>query len=100
MRLPWQVQWLRLNAPNAWVLGLIPGQGSRSHMPQLSSYDLVQLNKQKLKLNKKNEIDLNEACHIALSFVIKWEKSVLKKFVSYNPIFVKNIHMHISYKNF
>ena len=29
------VQWLRLCAPNARGPGLIPGQGTRSHMPQL-----------------------------------------------------------------
>ena len=29
------VQWLRLCAPNAGALGSIPGQGVRSHMPQL-----------------------------------------------------------------
>ena len=29
------VQWLRLCAPNAGGLGLIPGQGTRSYMPQL-----------------------------------------------------------------
>ena len=29
------VQWLRLHTPNAGSLGLIPGQGTRSHMPQL-----------------------------------------------------------------
>ena len=29
------VQWLRLCAPNAGGLGLIPGQGARSHMQQL-----------------------------------------------------------------
>ena len=29
------VQWLRLRAPNAGGLELIPGQGSRSHVPQL-----------------------------------------------------------------
>ncbi|TEA30083.1 hypothetical protein DBR06_SOUSAS18210011, partial [Sousa chinensis] len=28
-------QWLRLCAPNAGGPGLIPGQGTRSHMPQL-----------------------------------------------------------------
>ena len=27
-----EVQWLRLHAPNAGGLGLIPGQGTRSHM--------------------------------------------------------------------
>ncbi|TEA23136.1 hypothetical protein DBR06_SOUSAS5410070, partial [Sousa chinensis] len=29
------VQWLRLHAPNTGVLGSIPGQGTRSRMPQL-----------------------------------------------------------------
>ena len=29
------VQWLRLRAPNARGPGSIPGQGTRSHMPQL-----------------------------------------------------------------
>ena len=29
------VQWLRLHAPNAGGLGSIPGQGTRSYMPQL-----------------------------------------------------------------
>ncbi|TEA39679.1 hypothetical protein DBR06_SOUSAS3410146, partial [Sousa chinensis] len=29
------VQWLRLRAPNAGGLGSIPGQGTRSHVPQL-----------------------------------------------------------------
>ncbi|TEA25323.1 hypothetical protein DBR06_SOUSAS21410020, partial [Sousa chinensis] len=28
-------QWLRLRTPNAGGPGLIPGQGTRSHMPQL-----------------------------------------------------------------
>ncbi|TEA40711.1 hypothetical protein DBR06_SOUSAS1310003, partial [Sousa chinensis] len=32
---PLVVQWLRLLAPNAGGLGSIPGQGTRSHMPQL-----------------------------------------------------------------
>ena len=31
------VQWLRLHAPNAGGMGSIPGQGTRSHMPQLKS---------------------------------------------------------------
>ena len=30
------VQWLRLRAPSAGTLGLIPGQGTRSHMLRLS----------------------------------------------------------------
>ena len=32
------VQWLRLHAPNAGDPGLIPGQGTRFHMPQLSCF--------------------------------------------------------------
>ncbi|TEA42750.1 hypothetical protein DBR06_SOUSAS1610279, partial [Sousa chinensis] len=30
------VQWLRLHTPNAGGPGSIPGQGTRSHMPQIS----------------------------------------------------------------
>ena len=29
------VQWLRLHAPNAGGLGSVPGQGTRSHVPEL-----------------------------------------------------------------
>ena len=29
------IQWLRFCAANAGALGLIPGQGTKSHMPQL-----------------------------------------------------------------
>ena len=29
------VQWLRLHAPNAWGSGSIPGQETRSRLPQL-----------------------------------------------------------------
>ena len=32
---PLVVQWLRLHGPKAGGPGLIPGQGTRSHMPQL-----------------------------------------------------------------
>ena len=32
------VQWLRFHAPNAGGLGLIPGQGTRSRMPQLRAH--------------------------------------------------------------
>lgn len=31
------VQWLRLTAPNAGGQDSIPGQGTRSHMPQVES---------------------------------------------------------------
>ena len=34
------IQWLRLYAPNARGLGLITGQGTRSHMLQLRVYML------------------------------------------------------------
>ena len=33
-------QWLRLRAPNAGGPGLIPGQGTRSRMPQLRAHML------------------------------------------------------------
>ncbi|TEA34838.1 hypothetical protein DBR06_SOUSAS4310016, partial [Sousa chinensis] len=32
------VQWLRLCAPNAGNPGSIPGQGTRTRMPQLRAY--------------------------------------------------------------
>ena len=31
-----EVQWLRLRTPNAGGPGVIPGQGTRSHTPQLN----------------------------------------------------------------
>ena len=53
------VQWLRLHIPNAGSPGLIPGRGTRSHMPELKilqaatkikeplcfNHDLAQTNK-------------------------------------------------------
>ena len=44
------VQWLRLCAASAGGLGSIPGQGTRSHMPQLSA---TKLKKKKWKKKKK-----------------------------------------------
>ena len=38
------VQWLRLYAPNAGDLGLIPGQETGTHMLQLKIKDLVYCN--------------------------------------------------------
>ena len=37
-RLSLVVQWLRLHSPKAGGWGLIPGQGSRFHMPQLRAH--------------------------------------------------------------
>ena len=49
------VQWLRLLAPNAGGLGLIPGQGTRSHMPQLKmSCAMIKSWRSQNKQNKKN----------------------------------------------
>ena len=49
------VQWLRLQAPNAGGLGLIPGQGTRSHMPQLKmSCAAIKTWRSQNKQNKKN----------------------------------------------
>ena len=36
------VQWLRLCAPNAGSLGSIPGQGTKSEMPQLSLHAVTE----------------------------------------------------------
>jgi len=45
------VQWLRLRSPIAGGMGSIPGQGTRSHMPQL-----VQLNNKYKKIKIKSYI--------------------------------------------
>ena len=50
------VQWLRLHAPNAEGLGLIPGQGTRSHMLQPS----VHMPQQKILLAAMIE---DSVCH-------------------------------------
>ena len=43
------VQWLRLHTPNAGGLGSIPGQGTRSHMPQLSPDTAIHIKNKYLK---------------------------------------------------
>ena len=48
------VQWLRVQAPNAGGLGLIPDQGTRSHMPKLKIEDPVCHYSQINKLNFKS----------------------------------------------
>ena len=50
------VQWLRFCTPNTGGLGLIPGQGTRSHMPQLRVLML------QLKTKTKTKKD-PECCH-------------------------------------
>ena len=52
------VQWLGLHAPSAGDPGSIPGQGTRSHRPQLKSLyaaskDLVQISKEIFFFNFK-----------------------------------------------
>ena len=49
------VKWLRLSTPNAGGPGLIPGQGTRSHMPQLRP-SIAQEIKINIKKKKKNKI--------------------------------------------
>ena len=46
------IQWLRLQAPNAGDLDLIPCQGTRSHKPQLR-VQVLQLRLSEIKLKKK-----------------------------------------------
>ena len=58
------VQWLRLRIPNSGSLGSIPGQGTRSHMPQLrglhaSAKDLAQPNKEKYFFKKRGAMGDN-----------------------------------------
>ena len=45
------VQWLRLRVPSAGDPGLIPGQGTRSYMPQLKAC-MLQLRPGAAKINK------------------------------------------------
>ena len=45
------VQWLRLHAPNAGALGLMPRQGTRSRKPQLGAR-VPQLRPGTAKINK------------------------------------------------
>ena len=57
------VQWLRLRAPNAGELGLIHGQGNRSHMSQLRvcmqqlrpGIAKIQNNNDKINFKKRKE---------------------------------------------
>ena len=51
------VQWLRLCAPSAGGLGLIPGLGTRSHMPQ---FRVLMLQLKILNATMKTE---EPACH-------------------------------------
>ena len=61
------VQWLRHYAPNAGGLGLIPGQGTRSHMQQLKILHVAtgthrrQINKKKYIFLKKGFLVTNES---------------------------------------
>ena len=52
------VKWLSLHAPNAGGLGSIPGQGTRTHMPQRSCEQLRSgaANKYFKIVNKLNEL--------------------------------------------
>ena len=49
------IQWLRLRAPDAGNLGLIPGQGARSHVPQLR-VDMLQLRLGIAKFNNRSPL--------------------------------------------
>ena len=49
------IQWLGLRAPDAGSLGLIPGQGTRSHMPQLR-VDVLQLRLGIAKFKKRSPL--------------------------------------------
>ena len=53
------VRWLRLQAPNAGALGLIPGQRTRSHMLKLK-IPCAKINNQLIKKKKKKKkVELN-----------------------------------------
>ena len=67
------VQWLRVHAPNARGLASIPGQGARSHMPQLKILHAVtktqcsQIDKYIKKTNTLNkQIKNQSACRAGI----------------------------------
>ena len=62
------VQWLRLLAPNARGLNSIPGQGTRSHMPQLR---LSSNSEQNILLRTKSKLYNNMFFWIQLKTILK-----------------------------
>ena len=65
------IQWLRLRAPNAGGPGLIPGQGTRSHLPQLRpcSQESAAAKTWNRHINKylkkeKSNLPVTSLCHI------------------------------------
>ena len=71
-------QWLRHHAPNAGGLGSIPGQGTRSHMPQLRA---VQTSKFFVFFFLKDYIEVGKHVRRAGGNV-KWYKHFGKQFGS------------------
>ena len=68
--------WLRLCAPKAWGLGLIPGQGTRSHMAQLKRSCTLQERSQMLQLSQINTFFFKNATLTKPLFFIPllWDK--------------------------
>ena len=72
------VQWLRLHVPNAGGLGLISGQGTRSHMLQLRVH-MLQQKLQPNKLKKENSLanagDIKDTGFDSWVMKIPWRRS-------------------------
>ena len=64
------VQWLKLSASNARGLGLIPGQGTRSHMQQL-----------RVCLSQLKNLRLQQQILKILSVAIKTRHSQINKYI-------------------
>ena len=78
------VQWLRLHTANIGGLGLIPGQRTRSHMPQP--------NKQMKKLISSESKILNQS-------LIRLASDKLLFLVGLNLFFYKNFFLRIDVSN-
>ena len=79
------VQWLRLCTPNAGGLGLIPSQGTRSHMPQLRIRTL-QL-KDPASHNQRSQV-LQLRPNAAKCINIKIKKKPAAKTVNWSNVFI------------
>ena len=110
------VQWLRLCAPDTGGLGLIPGQGTRSHMPQLRLYaaKLIKINVRKKKVHSLKKKKKKERKHVphnpslsSMSHKIHLQAKCAKNLISLfgtnaspNPMLTMDIKAIISPKGF
>ena len=114
LRASLMVQWLRLGVPNAGGMGLTPGQGTRSHMPQLripqaTTKTAVWLNKRINIQRKENGLqwvfyaDYHNTCHkqpcfVKKQFYIKYLTNYIIQWTQFIPQQVLLQYTEISFK--